>query len=187
MYGITARPRLLSVTESIGLPPRPKAVNMTSLMQFSIDDGPHNMDGLRLYAQDGAGQVEAFIGRKVLDVWAESIEHRGGAQSLFRDQYNALGKLNLAALQRMVSANTREAPRPTGSIPLSRYCSRTSRKAVRILILPDSCASPCRRRFTGSLEPDQSSPGRAASQATLVHDPEKCVAAFRKDHAQTKG
>ena len=47
-----------------------------SLTQFSIDDGPHNMDGLRLYAQDGTEQVEAFIGRKVMDVWAESVEHR---------------------------------------------------------------------------------------------------------------
>ena len=46
-----------------------------SLTQFSIDDGPHNMDGLRLYAQDGTEQVEAFIGRKVMDVWAESVEH----------------------------------------------------------------------------------------------------------------
>ena len=74
-----------------------------SLAQFSIDDGPHSMDGLRLFAQDGAEPVEAFVGRKVLDVWAESVEHRGGRQSLFRDQYNALGKLNLAALQRIVS------------------------------------------------------------------------------------
>ena len=40
-----------------------------SLTQFSIDDGSHNMDGLRLYAQDGTEQVEAFIGRKVMDVW----------------------------------------------------------------------------------------------------------------------
>jgi hypothetical protein len=40
-----------------------------SLAQFSIDDGPHNMDGLRLFARDGADQVEAFVGRKVLDVW----------------------------------------------------------------------------------------------------------------------
>ena len=44
------------------------------------------------------------MGRKVMDVWADSVEHRGGRQSLFRDQYNALGKLNLAALQRIVSA-----------------------------------------------------------------------------------
>ena len=75
-----------------------------SLTQLSIDDGSHNMDGLRLYAQDGTEQVEASIGRKVMDVWAESVEHSGGRQSLFRDQYNALGKLNLAAIQRIVNA-----------------------------------------------------------------------------------
>jgi len=62
------------------------------------------MDGLRLYAQDGTQLVEAFIGRKVMDVWADSVEHHGGRQSLFRDQYNALGKLNFAAIQRIVSA-----------------------------------------------------------------------------------
>jgi hypothetical protein len=62
------------------------------------------MDGLRLLAQDGTEQVEAFIGRKVMDVWAESVEHCGGRQSLFRDQYNAIGKLNLAAIQRIVNA-----------------------------------------------------------------------------------
>ena len=62
------------------------------------------MDGLRLYAQDGSQRVEAFISRKVMDVWADSVEHRGERQSLFRDQYNALGKLNLTAIQRIVSA-----------------------------------------------------------------------------------
>ena len=48
-----------------------------SLTKFGIDDGPHNMDGLRFLARDGAEKVEAFIGRKVMDVWVESIEHRG--------------------------------------------------------------------------------------------------------------
>jgi hypothetical protein len=62
------------------------------------------MDGLRVFAQDGSERIEAFIGRKVMDVWADSVEHHGGQQSLFRDQYNALGKLNLAAIQRIVSA-----------------------------------------------------------------------------------
>jgi hypothetical protein len=38
-----------------------------------------------------------------MDVWAESVEHSGGRQSLFRDQYNALGKLNLATIERIVS------------------------------------------------------------------------------------
>ena len=75
-----------------------------SLTQFSVDDGPHSMDGLRLLAQDGTDRIEAFIGRKVMDVWVESIEHRGGRQSLFRDQYNALGKRNLAAIERIVNA-----------------------------------------------------------------------------------
>src|SRR6266566_1396551 len=76
-----------------------------SFTQFSVDDGPHNMDGLRLYARDGTERVEAFIGRKVMDVWADSVEHRGGRQSLFRDQYNALGKQNLAAIQATSSAS----------------------------------------------------------------------------------
>jgi hypothetical protein len=75
-----------------------------SLTQFRVDEGQHNMDGLRLFAQDGAERIEVFIGRKVMDTWAESIEHSGGRQSLFRDQYNALGKANLAAIQRIVSA-----------------------------------------------------------------------------------
>ena len=78
-----------------------------SLTQFRVDNGPHAMDGLRLFARDGTETVEAFIGRKVMDVWAESIEHRGGRQSLFRSQYNALGELNLAALERIVSAKYR--------------------------------------------------------------------------------
>jgi len=75
-----------------------------SLTQFSVDDGPHNMDGLLLVARDGPERVEAFIGRKVMDVWADSVEHRGRRQSLFRGQYNAVGKLNLAAIRRIVNA-----------------------------------------------------------------------------------
>ncbi|MCC8955484.1 signal transduction histidine kinase [Bradyrhizobium sp. Pear77] len=58
------------------------------------------MDGLRLLVRDGNERVEAFIGRKVMDVWAESVEHRGGHQSLF----NALGRLNLAAIEWIVGA-----------------------------------------------------------------------------------
>jgi hypothetical protein len=75
-----------------------------SFTQFCVDDGPHAMDGLRLFAQDGSERIEAFIGRKVMDVWADSVEHRGERQSLFRDQYNALGKVNLEAIRRIVSA-----------------------------------------------------------------------------------
>ena len=82
-----------------------------SLVNFGVDTGPHNMDGLRLFAQDGSERIEAFIGRKVLDVWVESIEHRRGRQSLFRDQYNALGVLNFAAIDRIVSHKYRRGAR----------------------------------------------------------------------------
>jgi hypothetical protein len=61
-----------------------------SLAQFGVDNGSHNMDGRRLFAKDGSEQIEAFISRQVMDVWAETVEHRGGRQSLFRDQYNRL-------------------------------------------------------------------------------------------------
>lgn len=67
------------------------------------------------------------MGRKVMDVWAGSIQHRGGQQSLFRDQYNALGKLNLAAVQRIVSAKSQRGSAVTGNVLLSRFCSRTLR------------------------------------------------------------
>lgn len=80
------------------------------LSQFRIDRSPHTMDGLRIFAQDGIEPVEAFISRRVLDNWAESVEHRGGRQSLFRDQYNALGELNLPALTRIVSAKYERGP-----------------------------------------------------------------------------
>jgi hypothetical protein len=75
-----------------------------SLTQFRVDDGPHNMDGLRLLARDGSQPIEAFIGRHVMDSWVDPVEHRGRQRSLFRAQYNALGKLNLGAIERVVGA-----------------------------------------------------------------------------------
>jgi hypothetical protein len=79
-----------------------------SVSAFNIDDGPHNMDGLRLSALDGAQPIEAFISRKVMDVWVDSIEHSGGRQSLFRHQYNALGKANLESIRRIVGTKYRQ-------------------------------------------------------------------------------
>jgi len=80
-----------------------------SLTKFGIDDGPHNMDGLRLLARDGTERVEAFIGRKVMDVWVESIEHRGGRQSLFRvGQAQSCG--DRADRQREIPARRRGQP-----------------------------------------------------------------------------
>lgn len=56
-----------------------------------------------------------------MDVWVESIERHGGRQNLFRDQYNALGKRSLAAIQRIVNTKyQRGAPKePPASLCLS--------------------------------------------------------------------
>jgi hypothetical protein len=35
------------------------------------DEGPPNMDGMLLHAQHDAEPVEAFISRRVMDVWVE--------------------------------------------------------------------------------------------------------------------
>jgi hypothetical protein len=103
-----------------------------SLTQFRVDDGPHTMDGLRLLAQDGDEQIEAFMGRKVMDFWAESIEHRGGRQSLFRDQYNALSRLNLAALRRIVSAKYQRGHAFNRQHPFVEILFSDIRKAARL-------------------------------------------------------
>ena len=39
-----------------------------ALTKFRIDEQPHAMDGLRLLAQEGTREVEAFVSRKVMDV-----------------------------------------------------------------------------------------------------------------------
>ena len=68
------------------------------LTGLTVDDGPHNMDGLVLHARDGSERVEAFISRRVMDSWVDPIESYGRRGSLLRAQYNALGKRNLAAI-----------------------------------------------------------------------------------------
>ena len=48
-------------------------MSSNSLTEFSIDDGPHNMDGLRLLAQDGNSPVEAFVTELLDEVSAEPV------------------------------------------------------------------------------------------------------------------
>jgi hypothetical protein len=73
------------------------------LTGLTIDEGPHNMDGMLLHAQHDAEPVEAFISRRVMDIWVKPIEPAGRRKSLHRLQYNALGKANLAAIVRVVT------------------------------------------------------------------------------------
>ena len=74
------------------------------LTGLAVDEGPHSMDGLLLHAWEGPERVEVFISRRVMDSWVDPREPHYGRRSLFRAQYNALGKLNLAAIERIAVA-----------------------------------------------------------------------------------
>ena len=74
------------------------------LTQFAIDDSPHNRDGLVLHGRDGAETVTAFISRRVMDDWVDYRQLHGRRKSLFRQQYNDLGRRNLPAIERIVTA-----------------------------------------------------------------------------------
>ena len=78
--------------------------------QFAVDEGPHNSDGLVLRGWDGPQQVEGFINRRVMDEWVDPIRPYGVRKSLFRAQYNALGKRNLPAIEQIVTAKYRRGP-----------------------------------------------------------------------------
>ncbi len=76
-------------------------------MRFTVDESPHNRDGLVLHGWDGAQPVTAFISRRVMDDWASPGRLPTGRHSLFRDQYNALGCRNLPAIQRIATRKYR--------------------------------------------------------------------------------
>jgi len=80
------------------------------LTGLAVDDGDHNSDGLLLHGRDGPQQVTAFISRKVMGIWVEPVEPRGRRKHLFRAQYNALGKRNLAAIERIVASKYQRGP-----------------------------------------------------------------------------
>ena len=80
------------------------------LTGLAVDDGDHNSDGLLLHGWDGPQQVTAFISRKVMGIWVEPVEPRGRRKHLFRAQYNALGKRNLAAIERIVASKYQRGP-----------------------------------------------------------------------------
>jgi hypothetical protein len=74
-----------------------------ALSGLTIDEGTHRMDGMLLHAKDGNRAVEAFISRRVMEIWAEPTEPYGRRQSLHREQYTALGRANLPAIERIVA------------------------------------------------------------------------------------
>ena len=54
------------------------------LTGLTVDERPHNMDGMLLHARYGSENVEAFISRRVVDIWVEPMEPLGRRQSLYR-------------------------------------------------------------------------------------------------------
>jgi hypothetical protein len=74
------------------------------LTGLTVDDGPHTSDGLLLHAWNGSERVTAFVGRQVMDDWVDPRLPSGRRKSLFRAQYNALGKRNLSAIERVVAS-----------------------------------------------------------------------------------
>ena len=108
-----------------------------SLTQFSVDNGPHNMDGLRVFAQDGSERIEAFIGRKVMDVYQAG----NSVPSTVEDNkvcsvINTMPSASSISrrLSGLLAPSTSAVRRSTASIPLSRFYSRTLRKAARCWI-----------------------------------------------------
>jgi len=74
-----------------------------ALTQLAVDESQHNSDGLMLHGWDEGQKVAAFISRRVMDDWVDPRQPSEKRQSLFRAQYNALGKRNLSAIGRIVT------------------------------------------------------------------------------------
>jgi hypothetical protein len=74
------------------------------LTQLSVDEGPHNRDGLVLHGRSETAQVTAFISRRVMADWGDPRQRYGRRKRRFREQYNALGTPNLPAIARIVTA-----------------------------------------------------------------------------------
>jgi hypothetical protein len=90
--------------------PRRQLGTIVKLTKFAVDDGAHNSDGLLLHGWDGDQQVTAFISRRVMDDWVDPRQPYRGRKSLYREQYNALGKRNLAAIERIVTSKYQRGP-----------------------------------------------------------------------------
>ena len=81
-----------------------------ALTDLRVDASEHTRDGLLLRAMDGEEPVMAFISRRVMDQWASQAAPSRTHLSLFRAQYNALGRRNLPAIERIVESKYRRGP-----------------------------------------------------------------------------
>jgi len=87
-----------------------KLGTILKLAKSTVDDSAHNGDGLLLHGWDGDQPVTGFISRRVMDDWVDPRQPYRGRKSLYREQYNALGKRNLAAIERIVTSKYERGP-----------------------------------------------------------------------------
>jgi hypothetical protein len=80
------------------------------LARFAVDESAHSSDGLLLQGWDGSERVTAFISRRVMDNWVDPRRGPGSRKSLFRDQYNALGRRNLSAIRKIATLKYQRGP-----------------------------------------------------------------------------
>lgn len=78
-----------------------------SITELAVDTTAHNKDGLLLHARDGEQIVDIFIGRRVLDRWANQGQVFGDRRSFFVEEYNAFGSRNLDAIGRLADRKYR--------------------------------------------------------------------------------
>lgn len=71
------------------------------LTGLTVDESPHNKDGLLLHGWAGEEVVTAFVGRNVMDIWAGPAPFDPKRKSLFPAEYNALGKRNIEVIERI--------------------------------------------------------------------------------------
>src|SRR5579862_9290129 len=98
--------------------PHRQTGSIVKFNKFAVDDGPHNSDGLLLHGWDGDRQVTGFISRRVMDDWVDPLQPYRKRKSLYRAQYNALGKRNLAAIERIVTSKYQRGPASNRQYPL---------------------------------------------------------------------
>jgi hypothetical protein len=76
---------------------------VSRLALFAVDETAHSNDGLLLHGWDGPEQVTAFISRRVMDDWVDPRRSLKSRKSLFRAEYNDLGKRNLRAIENIAT------------------------------------------------------------------------------------
>jgi hypothetical protein len=86
--------------------PPPQSVDGARVppLMLAVDSTAHSRDGLVLHSLEGAPEITAFIGRRVMDEWVAGERRANVGPSLFREEYNRLGAGNLRAIGRIVRA-----------------------------------------------------------------------------------